>query len=441
MDEKEPGISPSDVVEGDLAHDDVESIDDTSSDIPRLLSSGDFNKDLSDDLSEELSEEIVAYLSREMTTEFCADLEDEIVDNLEDEVIADLEDEVIDVQEDDIKDLDDEMPEKHVMERTSCEWKELVASDGMSMALAIENSGNKISSWFHSPVFVLLPLIVFICCSAALLMLGHKAFVHFNGEISGAVQAISESENRMDKRLQNLENLLLKEIAGITLDVGRDAKDTKLYKAKAMDQEQSPVIQEHDQYQTDGTIEKIVEKTVEKTVEKIVDKTVEETVEKLDSTFVEHAADEQSIRIKHKRATKRKKNKSSDHNLLSSCFKIYNANDNDTLWQISQNVYGAGQWYPVLLLHNPDLSIYQISRATRIRYLCDKSLLSQIYKSQFFFRKTGNSTGMFWRYKVRQGDTISDLQKKYCFRKIQIENCMDIKKLPEPGKSIIIRLE
>lgn len=118
----------------------------------------------------------------------------------------------------------------------------------------------------------------------------------------------------------------------------------------------------------------------------------------------------------------------------SPCFKIYRAKDTDTLWDISQALYGRGIYYPVLLEHNPDLRIFDISSQDTLRYLCDKSQASRIYK-QITAMKNNRR---YWKYTLRPGDTRSTITERYCPKS---KGCFVEDALPGIGKTIGIFLE
>lgn len=116
------------------------------------------------------------------------------------------------------------------------------------------------------------------------------------------------------------------------------------------------------------------------------------------------------------------------------CFKQYQAKDSDTLWGISRALYGSGRFYPVLMEHNPDLEIYDISSRNTLRYLCDKKTVLQVYGEI-----TGNEHGKrYWKYKIRPGDTPRSVISQYCSHGT---DCL-VKQIPfEPGMTIGIYLE
>jgi len=116
------------------------------------------------------------------------------------------------------------------------------------------------------------------------------------------------------------------------------------------------------------------------------------------------------------------------------CFRQYQAKDSDTLWGISRALYGSGRFYPVLMEHNPDLAIYDISSRDRLRYLCDKKAVLQVYGEI-----TGTVHGKrYWKYKIRPGDTRGSVIRQYCSHGT---DCL-VKEIPfKPGMTIGIYLE
>ena len=116
------------------------------------------------------------------------------------------------------------------------------------------------------------------------------------------------------------------------------------------------------------------------------------------------------------------------------CFRQYQAKDSDTLWGISRLLYGSGLFYPVLMEHNLDLAIYNISSKYTLRYLCDKKAVLRIYEEI-----TGIEHGKrYWKYKIRPGDTRRSVIGQYCSHGT---DCL-IKDLPfKPGAIIGIYLE
>ena len=92
------------------------------------------------------------------------------------------------------------------------------------------------------------------------------------------------------------------------------------------------------------------------------------------------------------------------------CLKTYQATDTDTLWTISQDLYGSGKYYPVLMAYNPNLDIFNLSSRHRIVHPCDKTTAAGIYR-----RITAvKHNRWFWKYHVRVGDTPQSIAKRFC---------------------------
>ena len=116
------------------------------------------------------------------------------------------------------------------------------------------------------------------------------------------------------------------------------------------------------------------------------------------------------------------------------CFKIYQAKDEDTLWEISRDLYGSGIFYPILMEHNPDLQVYSIGSKNTLRYLCDKTLAAGVYKTITSMKQNRR----YWKYTVRSGDTRKAIIKRYCMNQ---KDCLVEDKPLKPGMTIGIFLE
>ncbi|MBW2368579.1 MAG: hypothetical protein JRH15_11920 [Deltaproteobacteria bacterium] len=117
----------------------------------------------------------------------------------------------------------------------------------------------------------------------------------------------------------------------------------------------------------------------------------------------------------------------------------YPASETDTLWDIAHRFYGAGRYYPVLLLHNPHLAIYKIGKKDTVAVLKDITPVDTIYR-----RITEIIDGyLYWYYTIRPGDTETDLIHKYCPGKKgrPASPCIDPRVELQPGHRIRIRLE
>jgi len=93
-----------------------------------------------------------------------------------------------------------------------------------------------------------------------------------------------------------------------------------------------------------------------------------------------------------------------------NAFDCYRATDTDTLWGIAERFYGAGHFYPVLLEHNPELSIYNVSRKDRIAILKAAGEAKRIYRAITLLA----DNRLFWVYTVRSGDTPIVIKTRYC---------------------------
>lgn len=311
--------------------------------------------------------------------------------------------------------------------------------DDLQLELSSEKFKENSAVWSNRSSVIMLSLIFIISC-AALLLLGYYAYVNVSEQLSNAVQTITDSDKRVDQHIRKFQSTLLKEISE-----GRKEEESH----------QQIVTQTISQLQKDvatlGPQPPISAKVVDKVaVQQKIDQLQKEMPPSgqqplISEKVVDKVAAQKKSIVPEEKTIELKRGGE------QLCFKRYHANDNDTLWKIAERFYGSGKWYPAILFHNPDLSIYQISHANRIRYLCDRSMAHKLYEQQIFRKKRGALKGLFWRYTVRQGDTLMNLQNRYCPRNIQgtiqTECCMDIDGktgltvLPEPGTKILIRLE
>jgi hypothetical protein len=119
-----------------------------------------------------------------------------------------------------------------------------------------------------------------------------------------------------------------------------------------------------------------------------------------------------------------------------TCFKIYQAKDEDTLWDIARDLYGSGIFYPLLMEHNPDLSVYSIGSKNTLRYLCDKTLAAGVLKAITGMKQNRR----YWKYRIRSKDTREAIIKRYCLNQ---KDCLvkDKDKPLKPGMTIGVFLE
>lgn len=123
---------------------------------------------------------------------------------------------------------------------------------------------------------------------------------------------------------------------------------------------------------------------------------------------------------------------------MGYAFHVYRATDTDTLWGIARRFYGAGYYYPVVLYHNPELSIYRMSQKDRINLLKDADRARQIYKEITVFEENRR----YWLYTARPGDTPVSIKMRYCPGKSCLPSSLDAEPRVRirPGRKIKIQL-
>ncbi len=120
-------------------------------------------------------------------------------------------------------------------------------------------------------------------------------------------------------------------------------------------------------------------------------------------------------------------------------FTVYTADDDDTLWELSEHFYGSGLYYPVLLEHNPRISIFDLKEGVRIKVLEDPSKARSIYKN-IVIRKGASH---FWEYTVEPGDTAGSIASRFYDDKKMAGRIFDFNPGVElsPGQKIQILLQ
>ncbi|MFH1491379.1 MAG: LysM peptidoglycan-binding domain-containing protein [Pseudomonadota bacterium] len=128
-----------------------------------------------------------------------------------------------------------------------------------------------------------------------------------------------------------------------------------------------------------------------------------------------------------------------DHPMEETEFRIYEADEKDTLWGIAERTYGHGRYYPVLLEHNPHLGIYKIGKGVEIRLLQDAETAGEVYK-RITIRE---GPKLWWTHRIAQGDTLESIAEKYYRTENGIKRILDLN--PDmaftPGEKIKIELE
>ncbi len=125
--------------------------------------------------------------------------------------------------------------------------------------------------------------------------------------------------------------------------------------------------------------------------------------------------------------------------LSDSDFQFYNATDKDTLWDVSEQHYGEGYYYPVLLEHNPHIGIYTVRKGVRLKILKDTDLLRDIYNS--IIVRHGNK--IYWNYTIMEGDTLESVVMKF-YKMKEVENQLSVADTNvqlQPGRKIRILLK
>jgi LysM repeat protein len=92
-----------------------------------------------------------------------------------------------------------------------------------------------------------------------------------------------------------------------------------------------------------------------------------------------------------------------------TAFFVYRLRQGDTLWSLARRFYRDGDLYPVLLLHNPKLEIYRTTPGSRLKVLKDKKNARSVFEQ---IAET-DPNGIYWRYTVRQEDTLQSLATRF----------------------------
>lgn len=93
----------------------------------------------------------------------------------------------------------------------------------------------------------------------------------------------------------------------------------------------------------------------------------------------------------------------------SAPFFWYETTDKDTVWGISERFYQSGRYYPVLLIMNPQINIYEIKSGQRLKIL--KNLKEAI--TVFNGSVTRKGFSVYLWYQVQGGDTQKTLSRKF----------------------------
>ena len=91
-----------------------------------------------------------------------------------------------------------------------------------------------------------------------------------------------------------------------------------------------------------------------------------------------------------------------------SDFRVYQATEDDTLWEIARRHLGKGKYYPLLLEDNPGLGIYDIGKGVSLRVFKNLSAVDERY-NRIVEQDNGRT---YWKYTVVAGDTIAGIARK-----------------------------
>ena len=117
----------------------------------------------------------------------------------------------------------------------------------------------------------------------------------------------------------------------------------------------------------------------------------------------------------HRVSTKRSKSSTSfkktspNENPESIRFHSYRAEPGDTLKTISQKFYGSALYFPVILLHNPQIQDFDVEEGAEIKVLQDA-----VEAIRLFRQHTVVDEGrIFWVYTAKKNDTLEEIGRKF----------------------------
>ncbi len=112
----------------------------------------------------------------------------------------------------------------------------------------------------------------------------------------------------------------------------------------------------------------------------------------------------------------------------------------DSLWSISDRFYGDGSYYPIILLHNPDLSVQNILPGVTLTIPGDADWAKATYPT--ITQRAGGR--LYLLYTVQPGDTPSTLAARFCPNRRDSADpliCLGSETVIAPGRTVRIRLE
>lgn len=85
------------------------------------------------------------------------------------------------------------------------------------------------------------------------------------------------------------------------------------------------------------------------------------------------------------------------------------AENGDTLKTISQKFYGSALYFPVILLHNPQIQDFDVEEGLEIRLLQDAVEAIRLFR-QHTVVEEGR---IFWIYTAQKNDTLEEIGRKF----------------------------
>lgn len=116
-------------------------------------------------------------------------------------------------------------------------------------------------------------------------------------------------------------------------------------------------------------------------------------------------------RVSTKRSNARSPSKKSslEENPQPIRFHSYMAEPGDTLKTISQKFYGSALYFPVILMHNPQIEDFDVEEGTEIQVLQDA-----VEAIRLFRQHTVVDEGrIFWIYTAKKQDTLEEIGRKF----------------------------
>ena len=127
----------------------------------------------------------------------------------------------------------------------------------------------------------------------------------------------------------------------------------------------------------------------------------------------------------------------------TTAFFLYPCRNIDTLWDIAKQFYGKGKYYPIILEHNPNLSIYDLGTGVSLRISLNL-LRNRDQVDNFYKQITETIEGqVYWYYTISPGDTLSSITRKFyaAGSSISIISDLNLNVAIKPGNKLKIIME